>query len=61
MEEPQETAARQAPMRRNERLEALLAELNRVLPAAAAQLDVDSREVLPKVFIVGPLRGGTTR
>jgi hypothetical protein len=55
-----EAGARTGSMRRNEALEGLLAELNAALAAADARLEVDVAERLPKVFVVGPLRSGTT-
>jgi len=55
-----EAAARLSSMQRNPALEALLAELNAVLAPANARLDVDVAERLPKVFVVGAMRSGTT-
>jgi hypothetical protein len=55
------TEARTAAFARNERLEALLEELNALLAGANAQLAArDAAELHAKVFVVGALRSGTT-
>jgi len=55
-----ESDKRLSSMRRNESLEMLLAELNSVLAPASACLSVSRDDRLAKVFVVGPMRAGTT-
>lgn len=45
---------------RNKSLETLLEELNNSLAASDAALDSDCAEKFSKIFVVGPLRSGTT-
>ncbi len=51
---------RRASFLRNKSLETLLGELNNSLAASDAALDLDCAEKFSKIFVVGPLRSGTT-
>ena len=57
---PDENDSRQSPMRRNQALETLLSELNNVLAPAQAAMSIDVRDRGAKIFLVGPMRSGTT-
>lgn len=46
--------------KRNPDLEALLTELNDALGSCSRQPSVDSSESVPKIFVFGPMRSGTT-
>lgn len=61
MNTPDDTAGnRQPETQRNEALEKLLTELNLCLGSCTRQPEVAPSEHLPKVFIFGPMRSGTT-
>lgn len=51
---------RTGSFRRNNSLETLLKELNNSLAESDKALDVDCAEKFSKIFVVGPLRSGTT-
>ena len=55
-----ENHLRQTAMQRNDSLERLLVEINSALTFAESRLDVDVQDSRAKLFLVGPLRSGTT-
>jgi hypothetical protein len=59
-EKPSESEARTIAARRNPKLEELLVELNQALSHCADRFHVSKAEVHPKIFVVGPMRSGST-